>query len=270
MSAFARSAAVSAVLAALLVSGCQSSGKSGSGVTPQPASAGDRSSSKPNADGTIPSGTGVEKEKSAPDKGNVQGKVLYNGQPAPGIEVKLCETFSRFIGGCGGESFTARTDSAGEYLIKDVPPRTYEGLLVRVFDTDSYVFATSGVVSSAKYPIEAGKTFFAPETNLFKSDLKLLSPRAGAKIGPNNIELKWAAYPDAAYYKFSLHPVSSAVATTNYDYINKRIDGVSYVLDQPLSAGAYTCKVEAYNGSDIKLAESARDIQFTVKAGAAN
>ena len=220
---------------------------------------------KPNADGTIPSGTGVEKEKPAAGKGNVQGRALYNGQPAKDVEVKLCETFNQFFGGCGGETFVTRTDSAGEYLIKNVPPRIYEGLVVKVFDENFYVFATSGIVSSAKYKIEEGQTYFAPDTNLFKSDLKLLNPKAGAKLDASNIEVKWEPYPDAAYYKFSINADSESGAKTEYDYINKRIDGTSHVLDKPLSPGSYTCQVTAYNSNDIKLAESPSDIKFTVK-----
>lgn len=222
----------------------------------------------PNADNMTPSGTGVEKEKPAAGKGNVQGRVLYNGQPVEGIEVKLCEKFSQYVSGCGGETFVTKTDKNGEYLIKDVPPRIYEGLTAKVFDTNYYVFATSGIVDSAKYKIEDGKTFFAPDANLFKSDLKLLNPKAGAKIGGSNIEVKWDAYPDAAYYKFSIYADTSTGATTEYDYINKRVDGQSYVLDKPLSPGSYTCKVVAYNSNDIKLSESADDIKFTVTGGA--
>ncbi|HEY0547338.1 MAG TPA: hypothetical protein VGC91_18305 [Pyrinomonadaceae bacterium] len=223
---------------------------------------------KPNADGTISSGTGVEKEKPTAGKGNVQGKVFYNEQPAKEVEVKLCETFNQYLGGCGGETFTARTDSAGEYLIKNVPPRIYEGLIVKVFETNYYVFATSGIVQTAKYKIEADRTFFAPDTNLFKHDLKLLNPKAGAKTAASNLEVKWDAYPDAAYYKFSIYADSSTGAKTEYDYINKRIDGVSYVLDKPLSPGSYTCQVEAYNSHDIKLSESPDDIKFTVSGEA--
>jgi hypothetical protein len=224
---------------------------------------------KPDSDGTIPSGTGVEKEKPAAGKGNVQGKVFYNNQPAEGVEVKLCETFSQYLSGCGGETLTARTDGAGEYLIKNVPPRIYEALTVKVFNTDYYIFATSGIVQSAKYKIEADQTYFAPDTHLFKNDLKLLNPKAGSKIGANNIEVKWESYTDAAYYKFSIYADISTQAKTEYDYINKRVDGLSYVLDKPLSPGSYTCKVEAYNGNDIKLAQSSSDIKFTVTGEAA-
>jgi hypothetical protein len=226
------------------------------------------SPAKPGADGLIPSGAGVEKEKPAAGKGNVQGKVLYNSQPAAGIEVKLCQTFSQYLGGCGGETFVVRTDATGEYLIKGVTPGIYEGLTAKVFDTPYYVFATSGIVQAAKYKIEDGQTFFAPDANLFKSDLKLVSPKAGAKIGADKVEVKWEAYPDAAYYKFSINADSSSGAETNYDYINKRVDGLSYVLDKPLAPGTYAIRVEAFNGNDIKLTESADDIKFTVTGGA--
>ena len=115
----------------------------------------------------------------------------------------------------------------------------------------------------------AGQTVFALNTHLFKQDLKLLNPKAGAKIGPSNIEVKWAAYPDAAYYKFSIYADTSSEAKTEYDYINKRVDGLSYVLDKPLAPGSYTCRVEAYNGNDIKLSQSSSDIKFTVTGEAA-
>lgn len=260
------------ILAAVLV-GCKSSktlnSNSQSGNTNSATSKTTTPPAKPNADGTIASGVGEEKEKPEAGKGNVQGKVFYNEQPAAGTEVKLCEKFNQYFGGCQGETFITKTDSKGEYLIKNVPPRIYEGLIVKVFDTPYYVFATSGIVQTAKYKIEEDQTFFAPDTNLFKNNLKLLNPKAGSKIDPSNIEVKWDSYPDAAYYKFSVFADSSSGATTEYDYINKRVDGLSYVLDKPLSPGSYTCKVEAYNGNDIKLAQSSSDIKFTVKGEAA-
>ncbi|HEX7175630.1 MAG TPA: hypothetical protein VF240_10260 [Pyrinomonadaceae bacterium] len=270
MSLRGKGAVASMFFLAAAMLGCNSSGGVNSNAPAPPASANTATANtttppaKPSADGTIASGTGVEKEKPAAGKGNVQGKALYNEQPAVGVEVKLCEKFNQYLGGCSGETFTSRTDSAGEYLIKDVPPRVYEGLMVKVFDTGYYVFATSGIVQTAKYNIEADKTFFAPVSHLFKSDLKLASPKAGSKIGGSNIEVKWDAYPDAAYYKFSIFADTASGAKPEYDFINKRVDGLSYVLDKPLSPGSYTCKVEAYNGNDIRLAQSSSDIKFTV------
>lgn len=227
-------------------------------------------SATPDRDDTTASGTGTEKEKPAEGKGNLQGKVLYNGQPVENIEVKLCEEYNQFLGNCDGESFTVRTDAQGEYLIKNITPKTYEGLIAKVFDTNYYIFATSGMISPAKYKIEEGKTFFAPDTNLFKQDLKIINPKAGAKVDADNIEIKWADYPDAAYYKFGLYGDSSTGAETDYDYINKRVDGLSYVLDKPLSPGTYSLKVEAFNSNNIKLSQSSDDIKFTVLKGKAS
>jgi hypothetical protein len=263
------------LLSVALMSGCKPSGEVNSnaagGTAAANANAANTSAppTKSESDGTIASGTGVEKEKPSAGKGNVQGKAFFNGQPAVGVEVKLCEKFSRFVGGCSGEQFTTKTDSNGEYLIKDVPPRIYEGLTVKVFDTPYYVFATSGFVSSAKYKIEEGKTFFAPDTNLFKQDLKLLSPKAGSKTGPDNIEVKWDAYPDAAYYKMSVYADTASGAKAENDFIGRRVDGQSFTLDKPLTPGSYNPRIEAYNSNDVKLAQSAGDIKFTVTGGAA-
>ena len=265
MSASAKLLIIVALLLTAIAVGCKSSSdKSGTAETNSNASA---SSGKPDDQGLIHSGTGEAKEKPDAGKANVQGRVLYNGKPAANIEVKLCEKFNQYLNGCGGQTFTAKTGDDGQYLIRNVPPGIYEGLTAKVFDTPYYVFATSGFVSSAKYKLEPDQTFFAPDSNLFKSDLKLLNPKAGAKIGGNNVEVKWEGYPDAAYYKFSINADSSSGAQTNYDYINKRVDGTSYVLDQPLAAGSYQITVTAYNANDIKLADSPDDIKFTVTGG---
>ena len=256
-------------LSALLAGACKPSGgaNSNAGGAANTANAGAANTAKTvktDADGTISSGTGVEKEKPSPGKANVQGKALYNGKPAAGVEVKLCEKYSRFVGGCGGETYKTKTDENGEYLIKDVTPRLYEGLAVRVFETPYEVFATSGIVSAAKYNVEEGKTFFAPDTNLFKQDLKLLSPKAGAKLAPEGVEVKWDSYPDAAYYKMSVYADSASGAKPEYEFIGRRVDGQSFTLDKPLAPGSYNPRVEAYNANDIKLSQSSGDIKFTV------
>lgn len=205
----------------------------------------------------------VEKSKPAPGTGNVQGKVLYNGAPAENIEVQLCETFSQFVGGCNGKTYTARTDKNGEYVITNVEPKVYEALLARVFDTDSYIFATSGIagISSTEYDVSVDKTLFISPTHLFKGDLKTLNPKAGATVSTQNLELKWETYPDAAYYKFSVY--SEDVSITS-PYVNERIEGTSFSIIKPLQKGTYRWQVEAYNNADQKLSESSNDIKFTI------
>jgi len=262
----AKNLVITICLLAVVILGCKKSENTNSRELSK-ANTNSSSSSNSNSDSdVIHSGTGVEKEKPESGKANVQGKVFFNEKGAEGIEVKLCEKFNRFIGGCSGQTFTAKTDANGEYLIKNVPPGIYEGLIAKVFNSPFYVFATTGLISSAKYELEADQTFFAPDTNLFKDDLKLLNPKAGAKIAASNIEIKWEPYPDAAYYKFSINADSSTDAKTEFDYINKRVDGTSFVLDKPLSPGSYTCQVTAFNSNDVKLSESPDDIKFTVTA----
>lgn len=240
------------VMAAIVLTSCKAGNKPGT-----------NSGSATNSGAAQPGETGVEKVKPAPGTGNVQGKVLYNSKPVENIEVKLCETFSRFVGGCGGQSYTARTDKDGEYVITNVGPKTYEALIARVFDTDSYVFATSGIagISAAKYDVAPDKTFFVSPINLFKGDLKTLNPRAGAKVSAQNLELKWETYPDAAYYKFSIFAEDASVTSP---YVNERVESTSFTLDKPLEKGTYRWQVNAFNKDDRKLSESAGDVKFTV------
>ncbi|HEY2962088.1 MAG TPA: carboxypeptidase-like regulatory domain-containing protein [Pyrinomonadaceae bacterium] len=206
----------------------------------------------------------IEKVKPAPGTGNVQGKVLYNGKPVENINVRLCETFSRFLSGCGGKTYTAKTDKDGDYVITNVPPKEYEALTVRIFDTDGYVFATSGIagISATKYNVVADKTLFIDPTNLFKADLKLVNPTAGSTVSGQNLEFKWDAYPDAAYYKLTLTPDNHMSESR---YTNQRVDGNSFKATKALEQGGYRWKVEAFNSSDKKLSESADDITFTVQ-----
>ena len=261
MSNSIKTLAVATLLLIAVVLGCKSGSNSNNGNTNNSNS---NSSANKSDDGTIRSGSGAAKEKPAAGKANVQGKVFYNSKPVGDIEVKLCEKFNQFMGGCQGQIYKTNTDSNGEYLIKDVPPGTYEGLTAKVFDTPYYVFATSGPISSAKYELKADETFFAPDSNLFKSDLKLVNPKAGAKVSADGLKIEWQAYPDAAYYKYSLYADTGTGAEANYDYINKRIDGTSDTVEQPLKPGTYRVVVSGYNSNDVKLADSPDDIKFTV------
>lgn len=198
--------------------------------------------------------------KPAVDKGNVQGKVLFNDKPAANIEVTLSEKFSPFLG-ASGKSYTARTDKNGDYVIKNVPPKEYEGLTARVFDTNSVIFIKSGFVSAKSYSVERGKTLFVDPTHLFKNDLKVLSPKASATMPVKSAVFKWQAYPAAAYYKVSLYP--DDLKNTS-GVFQQRVDDISYQPDKPLPAGGYRIEVEAYNANDRKLSESPDQYKFRI------
>lgn len=209
--------------------------------------------------------SGDEKVKPAKGKGNVQGKVLFNDQPAEGIEVKICENFSTFMGiKCDGKTQTTKTDKDGIFVLADLEPQTYEGLSAKVFKTAYYVYPQEGIMTPQKFVVEADKTIFAADINLFKSDVKLISPKAGAKVDAKSVELKWEAYPDAAYYKLSLFPDGGGMPPLNAE----RVEDSSYAVTENLSNGKYRVKIEAYNSNNHKLAENSDDIKFTVTGGA--
>jgi hypothetical protein len=206
---------------------------------------------------------GTAKATPAPGTGNVQGKVLYNNAPVGNIEVKLCETFNRFIGGCSGKTYTAKTDTEGDFVIANVEPKEYASLMVRIFDTDSYMFATTGIagLSAAKYNVVADKTLFVKPSHLFKADLKTVNPKAGSTVSAQDLELRWDAYPDAAYYKFSLNPDNHLVTAP---YVNEKVEGTTFKVSKPLEKGSYRWKSEAYNSADKKLSENSDGTNFTI------
>lgn len=215
-------------------------------------------------DGFVASGTGTEKAKPDAGKANVQGKVMFNEKPVEGIEVKLCEKFSTFSG-CGGETFTSKTDKDGEYLIANVKPNEYQGLIVKVFDTKMYVFASNRFgITASKYKIETDQTFFAPDTNLYKSDLKATSPKEKAKVDAKAFEITWEAYEGAAYYKLGMY--SSDPKTTS-PYVNEKVEGTSFKGEKPLTNGEYRLKIDAFNANDVKLSELPEDVKFTITGG---
>jgi hypothetical protein len=118
-------------------------------------------------------------------------------------------------------------------------------------------------ITAAKYKIEPDTTFFAPKTNLYKSDLKVQNPKPNGKVDAKDFEINWDAYPDAAYYKFGMYSKNPKVTAP---YVNEQTDATSFKADKPLTDGDYNLKVEAFNANDVKLAET-QFITFKVTGG---
>lgn len=220
----------------------------------------------------VNSATGTEKAKPLPGMANVQGKVLYNLQPASDIEVKLCVE-SNLYGDCIGKKHLTKTDANGEYLFANIAPKDYK-IYVRVFGTKQFIFTGKYGFLSARYKIEADKTFFVPTTNLFKSDLKVQNPKPRTIVDAERFEIKWDAYPDAAYYKLELMNFS-----TGNNFLSETVKTTSYRVEKPslntensgilLINGGYRLRIEAYNAVNIKLAQCEDGIEFIVTNGVA-
>lgn len=217
------------------------------------------------ADDETASTSGAERQKPAAGKGGVQGKVLFNDEPVEGIEIRICEKFSTILGvQCDGEKRTTKTGKDGVFVLADLEPKTYGGLTAKVFNTAYYVFPQEGIMTAQRFPVQADKTIFARDIHLFKDDIKIINPKAGAKVDSKNLEIKWDAYPNAAYYKITLYPEAGGLATVS----GERVDDPSYTVSEPLANGKYRLQVEAYNAKNHKLAESDDDIKFTATGGA--
>lgn len=218
-----------------------------------------------NTDTAGESTSGAERQKPAAGKGNVQGKVLFNDAPVEGIEVKLCENFSTIMGiKCDGKTATTNTGADGVYVLPDLEPKTYGGLTAKVFKSNYFVYPQSGIMTPQTFTVTPDTTIFSRDIKLFKNDIKITSPKAGSKVEAQGLELKWEAYPDAAYYKVSLYPDQGGLPPVN----GERVEDPAYSVTESLTNGKYRMRVESYNANDSKLAETGNDYKFSVSGGA--
>ena len=193
--------------------------------------------------------------------GNAQGRVLWNEQPAANIRVQLCETVS-FISGCGGKTYAAKTDKDGNYTIDKVPPGDY-GLAVQIFDTDGFVYPTDGILSAAKYHVNDGETLDIRATNLFKTDLQTIAPRAGETVKTAAPVLRWNPYPSATTYDVTLSPKDGGETQT------LKTSDTHITPETPLLNGKFAFEVTARNANGVKIAETraASPFQVTGQSG---
>jgi hypothetical protein len=199
-----------------------------------------------------------EGDDPAEGQGNVYGEIRWNGTGAEGLAVELCADFSSFSG-CGSKPINAKTDENGRYLFQNVDPGIY-ALSVKVFDSEDWLYISSGILSSAEFEVEAGETLVIGVQNIFKLDVKLLEPTNGSKVTEAEVPLDWDDYPEADYYKVSLYPDEGDAIL-----IEKRVNESSLRVDLlPVNCG-YRWSVEAFNSDRVKIAETAEQFDFVVE-----
>ena len=128
--------------------------------------------------------------------------MTFAGDPAPNVDVKLCEKFAAIAiaggGGCSGAIVKSKADASGHFVFRDVKAGTYEALLVRVFDTASFQYSSSveDIFGAAKQEVTAGGTLDAGVTALVKHDIAFAAPQQMARTTPTPT-IRWGAYPKA-------------------------------------------------------------------------
>ncbi|MBU1660316.1 MAG: carboxypeptidase-like regulatory domain-containing protein [Chloroflexi bacterium] len=189
-------------------------------------------------------------------KSNAVGRILWNGQPVIGTEVKLCEEMG-LITGCEGIQFSTTTDEQGYYLFVNVIPGQY-AIVVHAIDVDRWLFITARLgLSPKKHTLEAGKTLELGSQHIYKFDLYQISPAEGEQVDEAEPTLRWDVYPDAAYYEVYVSP-------QNGDSIREKLTSNEFTVNKNLLNCEYSWQVEAFNAQEVKIAEHEGYMHFLV------
>ena len=182
-----------------------------------------------------------------PGTANAAGRVLWNGQPIIGVEVKLCQEM-KLLSGCAGTQFSTTTNDQGYYVFASVTPGEY-ALVVHGIDADRWIYITAGLsISAKKHQLTAGQTLNVGDQHIFKFDLALTSPTEDEKVSQAKPTLTWNTYPDTAYYEIYVSPRSG-------ESIRENVTENKFTVPNPLLNCEYTWTVEAFNSQGIQIAE---------------
>lgn len=190
--------------------------------------------------------------------GGVYGRMLWNGGPVEGLEVKLCDEI-KYFGGCDGAEYPTRTGANGVYAVLDVPPGSY-GLTYKALESDTWYYVTSGFLNSKDFEIPAGQMVDVGDHNTVKTDLKVISPKEDERLsGVARPVISWESYPGAAYYELTFHSGRGGSLLHR-----KKMAETSFTLDRDLQSCDYSFDVEAFNGSEVQIAEYDGWANFTI------
>ncbi len=181
--------------------------------------------------------------------GGVYGRLLWNGKPVEGIQIKLCDEI-KFFGGCQGSEYPAITDSYGVYAILNVPPRKY-GLTYRALDADNWYYVTSGILDAKDFEVPADQMVNVGDYNTVRVDVNIISPKEDEHLSIARPTVSWEAYPEAAYYELTFFSGRGGSMISGM-----KLTTTSYTLDHDLQTCDYSFNVEAYNSQEIMIAEN--------------
>lgn len=215
-----------------------------------------------NSYSTSPVYTVVDDEpQPAAGKSNAKGTVLWAGKGVNRAEVLLCDPNKLpgvFMVGnpdiCGAKQIKTRTDSNGNYQFTNVPAGLYS-IVIKTLESKNMYFELTekssayGLPERSKIKLEEGKTTKIQTQSVWRTDIKLISPKSGQTLRERQPVLGWEAYPEAVRYTMSLKSGGKEVG------IMEQGDN-QYVPGGSLSDGLYYWEVEAFGENGEVIAKS--------------
>jgi hypothetical protein len=199
----------------------------------------------------------------------IKGSITWRKSGAGGITVLLCGTiFEDLINGfsCAKQYAKTVTDGDGNYVFKDLKPNDYKAdskefvSYTPVAQIDgspsTYFYWKSsgglGLRSSDSIHPDPEKTYQVNPIEIYKNDVKLVSPAQNEKIRDHRPAFMWEEYPEADRYSVSLYSVNtkSLYFQTEKEFkLDSSVSGTRPVEDLPI--GEYVWTVKVYGKSAI-------------------
>jgi hypothetical protein len=190
--------------------------------------------------------------------GRVTGKLVWNAQPAPGVEVRLCDAGRLRL--CPRSDLTGRTDANGVFVLDDIPAGAYAAAVQAPPSADFFYLTSGAFIDPALYRVAAGMTLDLGIQPLYRLDLRIHPVTGDVSTG---LRLAWDAYPGADYYEVSVAPAFGEPVLAN-----ARVASTTLEVAAALPDCAYSWWVEAFDEQNGKLAENGRPGAFDVAGGA--
>jgi len=183
--------------------------------------------------------------------GSAEGRIMWNGQPMPGVAIKFCPPLA--VGGCESGEYTAVSDTDGRYTLAGLTTGKYE-LSTRLEDQENWTWQLGKIVN-----VVAGEITTVDDINVSKSDLKLSSPGNNTTITTATPTLEWEPYPSAAYYEVWVFK------SQGLDFLKseEKVSATRYIVKKPLAPAEYSWTIYAYNAAGVQISEN-RGYYFTV------
>ncbi|MGD8604156.1 MAG: hypothetical protein PVF49_06230 [Anaerolineales bacterium] len=235
------------VMLVCLLTACQGLGTSTPGEEARPVE-----TEAPSATSTAtPLPTLVEPAAPSAGRSNVYGRIVWNGQPVPGVTMALEGVAYERQDGVVDQRVV--TDQEGVFVFRDLPEGYFYALSARLEPDVRPAALRDEQINSDVHQVElpADTNLNVGNYYLFETDLRLLSPEYDQHIDAAAPLLIWQAYEGAVSYRVELKQLYASFTDSSVETSDTQLQ-----LEGPLLACTYGWDVTALDAEGNPIARS--------------